>query len=312
MGLAGRARLPGGLDFRAPDPVWSPADSLSELEALAATARVVVAGSTLLPVRRPNPATLIGPGQAAEIARRVTELDCQTVIFDDNLLPRQQRNLERILKLKVVDRTTLILDIFAAHALTAEGKLQVERRRSTTSCPASPTCGSTSLAPAAESAPAVPRDSDRDRSPGTARTNLRSRRSHREGAPPAVSGSLRSPQARSAPRRTRRLHQRRQVQPPKRPHRRRRPRRKPALRHSRSSHQKPVPSGWPSGAPYRHRRLHPETSPASRRRLSGDSGRTGNGPISSCTWSTLLPRPASNRSTPWSKPSKTLASPTLP
>ena len=116
-----------GLDFRAPDPVWSPADSLSELEALAATARVVVAGSTLLPVRRPNPATLIGPGQAAEIARRVTELDCQTVIFDDNLLPRQQRNLERILKLKVVDRTTLILDIFAAHARTAEGKLQVER-----------------------------------------------------------------------------------------------------------------------------------------------------------------------------------------
>ncbi len=116
-----------GLDFRAPDPVWSPADSLAELQFLAATARVVVAGSTLLPVRAPNPATLIGSGQAEEIARRVTESNCQTVIFDDNLLPRQQRNLENILKVKVVDRTTLILDIFAAHARTAEGKLQVER-----------------------------------------------------------------------------------------------------------------------------------------------------------------------------------------
>lgn len=116
-----------GLDFRERDPVWSPADSLSELEFLAATARVVVAGSTLLPVRGPNPATLIGSGQAEEIARRVAELNCQTVIFDDNLLPRQQRNLENILEVKVVDRTTLILDIFAAHARTAEGKLQVAR-----------------------------------------------------------------------------------------------------------------------------------------------------------------------------------------
>jgi GTP-binding protein HflX len=116
-----------GLDIRAPDPVWSPADSLAELQFLAATARVIVAGSTLLRVRAPNPATFIGSGQAEDIAHRVAETNCQTVIFDDNLLPRQQRNLENILKVKVVDRTTLILDIFAAHARTAEGKLQVER-----------------------------------------------------------------------------------------------------------------------------------------------------------------------------------------
>jgi GTP-binding protein HflX len=116
-----------GLDFLRRDPVWTPAQSLEELEFLALTADVVVTASTLLRVRKPDPATLIGSGQAAEIARRVEEDDCQTVIFDAELLPRQQRNLEKIVKVKVVDRTTLILDVFAAHARTAEGKLQVER-----------------------------------------------------------------------------------------------------------------------------------------------------------------------------------------
>lgn len=116
-----------GLDFREHDPVWRPADSLAELEQLALTAGVCVAGSMLLPIRRLNPATLIGTGQARNIARLVAEMHCSTVIFDDNLLPRQQRNLEKILEAKVVDRTTLILDIFAIHARTMEGKLQVER-----------------------------------------------------------------------------------------------------------------------------------------------------------------------------------------
>ena len=116
-----------GLDFRESDPVWTPAHSLEELEDLAGTAEVAVVASRLLQVRKRNPATLIGSGQAAEIAEQVEELDCQTVIFDAELLPRQQRNLEKILKVKVVDRTTLILDVFAAHARTAEGKLQVER-----------------------------------------------------------------------------------------------------------------------------------------------------------------------------------------
>ena len=117
-----------GLDFQRRDPIWTPAQSLEELEFLALTADVVVAASTLPRVRKPDPATLIGSGQAAEIARRVEEDDCQTVIFfDAELLPRQQRNLEKIVKVKVVDRTTLILDVFAAHARTAEGKLQVER-----------------------------------------------------------------------------------------------------------------------------------------------------------------------------------------
>ncbi len=80
-----------------------------------------------LSVPKINPATLIGRGQAENIAMEVAELDCDAVVFDSDLKPRQQRNLEKAIGVKIVDRTALILDVFAYRATTAEGKLQVER-----------------------------------------------------------------------------------------------------------------------------------------------------------------------------------------
>ena len=74
----------------------------------------------------PHPATYIGKGKVEEIAARRHDVAFTTVIFDDELSPTQQRNLEKALEVKVLDRTALILDIFAQHARTREGRLQVE------------------------------------------------------------------------------------------------------------------------------------------------------------------------------------------
>src|SRR5947209_19158507 len=73
-----------------------------------------------------DPATLVGSGKVDEIRQRLTADDVETVIFDHELTPTQLRNLERRLDAKVIDRTQLILDIFARRARTAEGQLQVE------------------------------------------------------------------------------------------------------------------------------------------------------------------------------------------
>ena len=73
-----------------------------------------------------DPATFVGKGKAAELAERVRELKAQTVVFDDELKPSQQKNLEELIPAKIVDRTRLILDIFAQRARTREGILQVE------------------------------------------------------------------------------------------------------------------------------------------------------------------------------------------
>jgi len=99
---------------------------LEELALLAGTAGAKVVGSTVQRLDSPNPATYIGSGKVMEIAARRHELGFTTVIFDDELTPSQQRNLEKALDVKVLDRTALILDIFAQHARTREGLLQVE------------------------------------------------------------------------------------------------------------------------------------------------------------------------------------------
>jgi GTP-binding protein HflX len=97
-----------------------------ELELLADTAGARVVGKTIQKLDTPNPATYIGKGKVEEVASRRFDLDYTAVIFDDELTPSQQRNLEDALKVKVLDRTALILDIFAQHARTREGRLQVE------------------------------------------------------------------------------------------------------------------------------------------------------------------------------------------
>ncbi len=104
-------------------------DSLDELARLAETAGVTVAGRLTQTLERPNPATLIGKGKLEELVSVVRGEDIQVVIFDDELSPRQQREIERAIddeNVKVLDRTALILDIFAQHAHTKEGALQVE------------------------------------------------------------------------------------------------------------------------------------------------------------------------------------------
>ncbi len=103
-------------------------DSLLELALLADTAGLEVVGSVIQRLDHPFPATYIGPGKLEEVQILVAELEVDVVIFDDVLLPRQQRELEKIFgeEVKVIDRTALILDIFAQHAQTKEGKLQVE------------------------------------------------------------------------------------------------------------------------------------------------------------------------------------------
>jgi GTP-binding protein HflX len=101
-------------------------DSLAELGELATTAGGEVIGDGWQKVVSLNPATFIGAGKAGEFADFCRRQDVDTVIFDDDLSPAQSRNLEKIFNCKVLDRTSLILDIFAQRARTREGKLQIE------------------------------------------------------------------------------------------------------------------------------------------------------------------------------------------
>ncbi|MEG0071645.1 MAG: GTPase HflX [Raoultibacter sp.] len=107
--------------------VWPLAESLAELERLADTAGVQVVGSTSQKLNSPNPRTFIGSGKAEEVAGLCRSLAADVVIFDDELTPSQQANLEKIVSsdVKVIDRTALILDIFGLHATSKEGRLQV-------------------------------------------------------------------------------------------------------------------------------------------------------------------------------------------
>jgi GTPase len=103
-----------------------PTESLEELQALARSAGAEVCEKVLQARPAPDAATLIGSGKVEELAAMAQALPADVVIFDHDLSPTQQRNLERALEVKVIDRTQLILDIFAARARTREGRLQVE------------------------------------------------------------------------------------------------------------------------------------------------------------------------------------------
>jgi len=101
-------------------------ESLDELGELAASAGGEVIGEGTQKLETPHPATFIGKGKAEEFADYCRQNDIDTVIFDDELSPAQSRNLEKTFNCKVLDRTSLILDIFAQRARTREGKLQIE------------------------------------------------------------------------------------------------------------------------------------------------------------------------------------------
>lgn len=100
--------------------------SLDELAQLAKTAGVEVLASGFQPRQKPDVATYIGKGKAHDLSLEAQALGANVIIFDDELTPAQQRNLETITNAKIIDRTALILDIFAQRARTMEGKLQVE------------------------------------------------------------------------------------------------------------------------------------------------------------------------------------------
>ncbi|HVE67909.1 MAG TPA: GTPase HflX [Solirubrobacteraceae bacterium] len=101
-------------------------EDLSELRELLLTAGVAAVGELVQHRERPHPNTYLGPGKVQELRELVKRADANLVACDDELSPRQERNLEEALGVPVIDRTAVILDIFASHAHSAEGKLQVE------------------------------------------------------------------------------------------------------------------------------------------------------------------------------------------
>ncbi len=115
-----------GAEIKGARERWSLESSLQELAQLAETAGAEVIGT--LTQKLPKPSTLyyLGKGKLAELVRLKDEAKYDVALFDDELSPRQQRNLEQALQIKVLDRTALILDIFAKRAQTREGQLQVE------------------------------------------------------------------------------------------------------------------------------------------------------------------------------------------
>ena len=114
------------VDNESEESLWSADDSLEELAALARTAGAEVVGSGVQRLKAVNPTLYVGKGRAQELAMLRDELDFSLLIVDDELAPTQQRNLEKTVGARVIDRTALILDIFAQHAHTREGQLQVE------------------------------------------------------------------------------------------------------------------------------------------------------------------------------------------
>jgi GTPase len=107
-------------------PEFDADESLAELHTLAESAGAQVVGEILQRRDRPDPATLIGGGKLEEIAGAAASVNADVLLFDHDLSPSQQRNIEKIVQRRVIDRTQLILDIFARHARTREGQLQVE------------------------------------------------------------------------------------------------------------------------------------------------------------------------------------------
>ena len=113
-----------GIDL--PNNDWPVEEALDELERLALTAGVTCIDRVIQRLAHPHPGTLLGAGKLQEIAELVKFYDCDGVIFDLELTPRQHRNLENTLEAQVLDRTALILIIFGQRAHTREGRLQVE------------------------------------------------------------------------------------------------------------------------------------------------------------------------------------------
>ena len=115
-----------GMEWGRNDSLWSVDDSLEELKQLADTAGATVIKKFIQKRPKPDPAFFIGRGKVQELALYAQQENIDLCIFDDELSPAQQRNIESVMGIRILDRTALILDIFAQRARTNEGKLQVE------------------------------------------------------------------------------------------------------------------------------------------------------------------------------------------
>ena len=115
-----------GMEWGRNDSLWTVDDSLEELKQLADTAGATVIKKFIQKRPKPDPAFFIGRGKVQELALYAQRENIDLCIFDDELSPAQQRNIESVMGIRILDRTALILDIFAQRARTNEGKLQVE------------------------------------------------------------------------------------------------------------------------------------------------------------------------------------------
>ena len=115
-----------GVEIESSETFWSVDDSLSELAQLARAVGYEVVGSARQRLRTAHPATMIGRGKLEQVREIAADQRADLIIFDDELSPSQQRNLEESLKLAVIDRSQVILNVFAQRAQTREGRLQVE------------------------------------------------------------------------------------------------------------------------------------------------------------------------------------------
>lgn len=115
-----------GMEWGRNDSLWTVDDSLEELKQLADTAGATVIKKFIQKRPKPDPAFFIGRGKVQELALYAQQENIDLCIFDDELSPAQQRNIENVMGIRILDRTALILDIFAQRARTNEGKLQVE------------------------------------------------------------------------------------------------------------------------------------------------------------------------------------------
>ena len=115
-----------GMEWGRNDSLWTVDDSLEELKQLADTAGATVIKKFIQKRPKPDPAFFIGRGKVQELALYAQQENIDLCIFDDELSPAQQRNIESVMGIRILDRTALILDIFAQRACTNEGKLQVE------------------------------------------------------------------------------------------------------------------------------------------------------------------------------------------
>ena len=240
-------------------------DELAEVEELARTAGVEPVGRIVQRRARPAQRTYVGKGKLAELEQRFEAADAESLLVDGELDPVQQRYLEDKLGTRVIDRTQLILDIFAQHAVSAEGKLQVELAQLEYNLPRMRGMWQHLERLGGGVGTRGPGESQLE----TDRRLARRRVSRAEEAPHRARAPARDPPQGAPPHagahdRARRIYERRQVDAPERAHRRRGLGREPSLRDARPDHAR-IRARRPPLPRHRHGRLHPApAAPAGR------------------------------------------------